>query len=393
MNAAQLRSQSEAYRADLIDDVLPFWLRHGVDEVHGGFFSCLDRDGALLDTDKSGWVQGRFAWLLSRAHVELDGDPSLLGAAKGGVHFIRERGYCDDRRLWFQLSREGAGLRKRRYAYTEFFAAQAFAEWGRASGDAEATREAARLFALACGDMRGGRAPAKVEPVRPSRALGVPMITLGVSHVLEDCGLEDEVRTERAAAVKALLDGFIHKPTGALLELVGEEEDLSAHFDGRVINPGHAIEAAWFLLEEHHRRADPEVLEFALQALDAAWGLGWDDEHGGILSLVDVTGAPVQELWAELKLWWPHCEAILAFLYAYRATGDPLHLERWMAVHDWAYDHFPDAEHGEWFGYLRRDGSVLNQAKGNLWKGPFHVPRMLLFGAKVCAELAEESGS
>ena len=392
MNAGQLQAQAEAYRAELTGVVLPFWIQHGVDEERAGFFSCLDRDGALLDTDKSGWVQGRFTWLLVRAHRELGDQLDLLGVASLGVRFMREHGYCDDGRMWFQLSQGGAGLRKRRYAYTEFFASKAFAEWGYIAGDDEALREASRLFLLACDDMRGGRAPAKVEPVRQARSLGQPMITLGASHVLEDCGLEAVVRSEREAAVESLLGDFTHEPTGALLELVGRDEDLSSHLDGRLMNPGHAIEAAWFLIEEHRRRGDPEVLNFALCALDSAWDLGWDREHGGLLSLVDVTGAPVQELWAEMKLWWPHCEAILAFLYAYQATGDPLHFDRWRVVHEWAYSHFPDPEHGEWFGYLRRDGSVQNQAKGNLWKGPFHIPRMLMMGAKILDEMAEGLG-
>jgi len=293
--------------------------------------------------------------------------------------------------MWFQLSEDGAGLRRRRYAYTEFFAAQAFAEWGRATNDEDSLREAERLFCLACDDMRGARGPSKVEPVRRSIGLGVPMITLGVSHVLEDCGLGEAVAAERAAALSSLLGDFTHEPTGCLLELVGVGEDLSAHLDGRVVNPGHSIEAAWFLLEEHRRRKCPEARDLALRVLDASWDIGWDPEHGGLLSLVDVTGAPVQEVWAELKYWWPHCEAIIAFLMAYRETGDQRYLDRWRAVQDWTYAHFPDTRYGEWYGYLRRDGSVLNPAKGNLWKGPFHVPRMLLFGSQLCAELAQEA--
>ena len=125
----------------------------------------------------------------------------------------------------------------------------------------------------------------------------------------------------------------------------------------------------------------------ALRILDGSWELGWDEEHGGLFSLVDVSSAPVQETWAELKFWWPHCEAILAFLHAALATGDEAHIARWRLVHDWSHAHFHDRENGEWYGYLRRDGSVLNPVKGNLWKGPFHVPRMQLIAAKLCDEL------
>lgn len=388
MDGPQLRRQATLYREELTERVLPFWLDHCVDRGEGGFFSCLDHDGALLDDDKSGWIQGRFTWLLSRLHAEVDQDAGYFEAAKSGIDFIRRRGYAPDGRMWFQLDRAGRGLRKRRYAYTEFFGAMAFAEWYRISDEESAREEAERLFTLACGDMRGGRGPAKFEPVRSARALGVPMITLGVAHVLEDCGCGALVAEERESALNLLRGSFTHADSGALFESVGLGSDLQGHLDGRVVNPGHSIEAAWFMMEEHRRRGGDELLRDALQVLEGSWRLGWDAEHGGLLSLVDVTGAPIQELWAELKFWWPHCEAILAFLYAARATGEATHLERWRLVHDWTYEHFPDPVHGEWFGYLRRDGSVMNRAKGNLWKGPFHIPRMLLVASGLCDELA-----
>ncbi len=388
MNATDWREHAAKYRKDLLEDTLPFWLSHAVDSEGGGFVSCVDRDGAWLDDDKSGWVQGRFTWLLARLHAEIGPRKEWLEGAQHGIEFMRRCGYDEDRRMWFHLDRSGRGLRKRRYAYTEFFAAMAFAEWSRCSGDEEAGAEARRLFQLACDDMRGGRGPAKVEPIRPGKALGVPMITLGAAHVLEDCLEEPGVEEERTRAVAELRNDFFHPELEVLLECVGPDGELIDHLDGRHVNPGHSIEAAWFLMEEARRRGAPEVLTDAVRVLDGAWALGWDDEHGGLLSLVDVSGRPVQELWAELKLWWPHCEAIIACLCAARATGEERHVDRWRQVNDWAHAHFPDPEHGEWFGYLRRDGSVMNEAKGNMWKGPFHVPRMQWMAAELCDAMA-----
>jgi len=292
--------------------------------------------------------------------------------------------------MWFQLNKRGSGLRKRRYAYTEFFASMAFAQWHKLSGDESAGAESLRLFHLACGDMRGGRAPGKVELTRPAQSLGAPMITLGVAHVLEDCLAEQDVEAERVEAVRRLREEFLHAGSGCLLECVGPHGEFLDHMDGRQVNPGHAIEAAWFLMEEHRRRPDDGLLADALKVLDAAWELGWDPAHGGLLSLVDIHGEPQQEVFAELKYWWPHCEAIIASLFAGLLTGDERYLERWRLVHDWAHERFVDPEFGEWYGYLRRDGSVMNSAKGNLWKGPFHVPRMQLLAAELCAALSEE---
>ena len=75
---------------------------------------------------------------------------------------------------------------------------------------------------------------------------------------------------------------------------------------------------------------------------------------------------------------WTQTEDSIASLYASKATGDENYIERHRMVNDWAYKHLPDNEFGEWYGYLHRDGTVAQDAKGNLFKGPFHIPRMLI---------------
>jgi len=70
MTAYSLSEISELqafYRKTLLEDVIPFWMKHGVDRVHGGFITSLDRDGAILDTDKSVWFQGRGVGMRSSA--------------------------------------------------------------------------------------------------------------------------------------------------------------------------------------------------------------------------------------------------------------------------------------------------------------------------------------
>jgi N-acylglucosamine 2-epimerase len=369
---------------------MPFWLDHCVDRSGGGFFSFLDERGGCYETDKSGWVQGRFTWLLSKLCTDFDGPEEWRSAAEHGVRFIREHGYTPDRRLWFMMNREGAGLRKRRYAYTEFFGSMALGQWSKLANDEDAATESERLFLLACTDMRtcGARGPGKWEDARVAQSLGVPMITLGAAHALEGCVDSEAITSERRAAIAKIQADFVHPETGCLLECVGAHGEYLDHVDGRQVNPGHAIEAAWFLMEECRRRPNQELLALALRVLDSAWELGWDEEHGGLFSLVDISGAPNQDVSAELKYWWPHCEAIIAFLYAALLTGSSTYSDRWRIVHDWAHEHFVDTQNGEWFGYLRRDGSVMNSAKGNLWKGPFHIPRMQFMAADLCSALA-----
>ena len=119
--------------------------------------------------------------------------------------------------------------------------------------------------------------------------------------------------------------------------------------------------------------------------LDWMWARGWDTEHGGLLYFTDLRGLPVQEYWHDMKFWWPHCEAIIATLLAGKLTGETRYAAMHAQVHEWSFAHFPDREHGEWFGYLHRDGSIAQRAKGNMFKGPFHLPRMLWFCARELA--------
>ena len=181
---------------------------------------------------------------------------------------------------------------------------------------------------------------------------------------------------------------FMHPEFHALLETVGENGEFIDTINGRIINPGHCIETAWFILEESRYRGwDKEMLETALTILDWSWEWGWDKDFGGIINFRDCRNLPVQDYSQDMKFWWPQTEAIIATLYAYEATGDEKYLKMHNQVSDWTYAHFPDREYGEWYGYLHRDGSVAQPAKGNIFKGPFHIPRMMIKGHVLCNEI------
>ncbi|MCK4900995.1 MAG: AGE family epimerase/isomerase, partial [Anaerolineales bacterium] len=97
-----------------------------------------------------------------------------------------------------------------------------------------------------------------------------------------------------------------------------------------------------------------------------------------------------QEYWHDMKFWWPQNEAIIATLMAYQATGNEKYARWHQLIYDWAHQHFPDTEFGEWFGYLHRDGRISNYMKGNIWKGPFHLPRMQLMCWRILEEMKKE---
>ena len=176
-----------------------------------------------------------------------------------------------------------------------------------------------------------------------------------------------------------------------VMETVGPQGEIIDHFDGRTLNPGHAIEAAWFILHEAKlRNNDAGLIEIGTQILDWMWERGWDKEYGGILYFRDLNNLPVQEYWHDMKFWWPQNETIIATLLAYHLTGRERYLDWFRKIHDWTYSLFPDPEYGEWFGYFHRDGRLSIPLKGNLWKGPFHMPRMQWYCWKLLEEMREK---
>ncbi|NNJ24101.1 AGE family epimerase/isomerase [Alienimonas chondri] len=376
------------YRDGLLNDVLPFWTRHAVDREHGGFLTSLDRDGTVVDTDKSLWPQGRFAWLLGELYNSVEPREEWLELARHGVEFL-DRHAVDpvDGRMWFAVTRDGRPLRKRRYAFTESFAAIAYGEYAQATGRDEYAAKAEAAFRRFVEHGTTFRDPSpKWTDTRPTAGLGGPMITIVTASELRDSiGLED-ADALIDEAIETIRTKHVNADLRCVLETVSPEGEPIDSFDGRTLNPGHAIEGAWFTMKEGRRRGDNALVQLGLTMLDWTWKRGWDAEHGGMLYFTSTDGRPVQEYWHDMKFWWPHNEAIIATLLAYTLTGDSKYAAWHALVHDWAHERFADPEHGEWFGYLHRDGTPSSSLKGNWWKGPFHLPRMQLECWRLLAE-------
>jgi N-acylglucosamine 2-epimerase len=374
----ELETLRDFYKASLLEDTLPFWLPRSLDDEHGGYLTARDRDGTLLDDDKPVWVQGRFAWMLATLYNTVEPRPEWLEAARSGVEFLRDHCFDEDDRMFFLVTRAGEPLRKRRYFFSEAFATMAFAAYGKAA-DCEDSKEQARQLFRLCVEYIEGRLPtgeSKWTKVRASKSIGVPMIFLQVAQQLVET-IGDPLAEEMIDEFIDEMRVFVKEDLECVMEQVALDGAVIDHIDGRTLNPGHAIEGAWFILHEARRRGgDQELIELGCRMLDSMWKRGWDEEYGGILSFVDLYGKPVQEYCHDMKFWWPQNEAIIATLLAYQLTGDAKYAGWHRQVHAYAHAAFHDEEHGEWFGYLHRDGRISSHAKGNQFKGPFHVPRM-----------------
>jgi N-acylglucosamine 2-epimerase len=377
---------AHTYRTALLGDVIPFWLRHGLDREHGGYLTALDRDGSVIDTDKSVWFQGRGAWTFATLFNTVERNPEWLDAARSGIEFIRAHAAGPDGKLYFTVTRDGRPLRMRRYVYSEAFAAMANAAHAKATGDERAAGDAVRHFdAYLDHSFTPGKMPPKMDPVtRPTKGVGPLMFSLLTAQELReqlgDVSVRGRTCTEWVDwSVGEIERDFLRPEHQALMEVVSPDGTVIDHFDGRQLNPGHAIECAWFVMHEGKLRGDQRLIRLGLTILDWMWERGWDNEHGGLFYFRDLRGLPVQDYWHDMKFWWPHCEAIIATLLAWTLTGDAKYACWHRQVHDWSFRHFPDQQYGEWYGYLHRDGRVSVQLKGNMWKGPYHLPRMLWY--------------
>ncbi|MBQ7361640.1 MAG: AGE family epimerase/isomerase [Bacteroidaceae bacterium] len=380
----------DAYKSDLINNIMPFWMRYGVDRVNGGIYTCLDRDGSLIDSTKSVWFQGRFAFVASFAYNNIDKNPEWLAAAKSTIEFIENHCFDSDGRMYFEVTADGLPLRKRRYVFSETFAAIAMAEYSKASGDKSYAEKALKLFK----DIRRFiSTPGYMEPkycdTLQAKGHSIVMILINTASRIREVIDDSEIDMQINESLESLKD-FMKEEYKALLEMVGPNGEFIDTCNGRVINPGHCIETAWFLLEEaKHRGWEKELTDRALRILDWSWEWGWDKQYGGIINFRDCRGLPPQDYSQDMKFWWPQTEAIIATLYAYEATHDDKYLIMHKQISDWTFAHFPDNEYGEWYGYLHRDGTVAQPAKGNIFKGPFHIPRMMIKSYILCNLLIE----
>ena len=392
-----MRKIYEKFRKELIESCIPFWLNNGVDKEYGGVLNCLDRTGKVYSDDKSVWMQGRAGWMFSYIYNHIEKKQEYLDFAKSCIDFATN--YCIDKtdgRMYFTVTRDGKPLRKRRYWFSETFYIIANAEYYTATKDIAYLERARKYFKFVYGMYKDPSTdPYKITPksyaqTRDMKTLAGPMIMLNVTSVLRDAD------GENFADYNEIITGLIqdiqafHKPEyKAMFENITQENEVVLNSSPcRVINPGHDIECAWFLLEEGIKRSDKGIIDFAKTVFDEAFERGWDKEYGGITYFKDVLGLPVEAYEHDMKLWWPHNETVIASLMLYKHTGEEKYKEIFDRVCNYAFEHFSDPEYGEWFGYLRRDGKPTEPpCKGHTYKGPFHVMRML---AK-CLTMLEEN--
>lgn len=370
---------AEQYKSELLDKVIPFWLEKSQDKEFGGYFTCLDRDGSVYDTDKFIWLQGREVWMFATLYNKVEKRQEWLDCAIQGAEFLKKYGHDGNLNWYFSLDREGNPLVEPYNIFSYTFAVIAFGQLSIATGNAEYADIAKRTFDIVLSkvDNPKGKWNKAAAGARQLKSFALPMILCNVALEIEPLLEPDFLKRTIDTCIHEVMDVFYRPELGLIVEHLDTDGNLVDCFDGRLLNPGHAIEAMWFIMDLGKRLNRPELIEKAVRiALNEA-EYGWDKEYGGIFYFMDRLGHPCQQLEWDQKLWWVHIETLITMLKGYQLTGNEECLKWFERVHEYTWSHFTDAEYPEWYGYLNRQGEVLLPLKGGKWKGCFHVPRGL----------------
>jgi N-acylglucosamine 2-epimerase len=375
----QLQHYASIYRKELLDNILPFWEQHSIDQENGGFFTCLDREGKVYDTDKFIWLQGRQVWCFSYMYHHVAPKPEWLKMALHGAKFLEQYGRDAEGNWYFSLTADGKPLVQPYNIFSDCFATMAFAALDRIQPNDTYKKIAVDTFNNILQRQHNwkGKYNKAYPGTRNLKNFSLPMILCNLALELEHILGKEQVDAFIPQVIHEVMEVFYQPDTGLILENVYEDGSFCDSFEGRVLNPGHTIEAMWFIMDLAVRTNDKALINKAVTIMLRTLEFGWDKEHGGIFYFLDYHGHPPQQLEWDQKLWWVHVEALVALAKAYRLTANEACAKWFDTIHNYTWKHFRDNEHGEWFGYLNRRGEVLLPLKGGKWKGCFHIPRSL----------------
>jgi N-acylglucosamine 2-epimerase len=367
------------YKTELYDKVIPFWEKHSRDEQYGGYFTCLDREGNVYDTDKFIWLQARQVWMFSSLFNHVEWRTEWLEMALHGARFLEKYGHDGNLNWYFSLTQEGKPLVEPYNIFSDCFATMAFGQLFKATGNEEYGAIAKKTFEniLARSGNPKGRFSKAYPGTRPLKGFSLPMILCNLSLEIEHLLSKEVVDETIHNVLHEVMEVFYQQDAGLILENVNPDGSFSDSYEGRLLNPGHAIEAMWFIMDLSVRLGRPELAQKAVDIALRTLKYGWDEHYGGIFYFLDIKGHPLQQLEWDQKLWWVHVETLITLIKGYHLTGSDECLQWFGKVHDYTWSHYPDPEFGEWWGYLNRQGEVLLPLKGGKWKGCFHVPRGL----------------
>lgn len=400
---SNLTDLANAIRAELTDDIVPFWLRHAF-AGQGGFTGLMANDLTIDPRAGRGLIlNARLLWSFSAFYRHL-GDSACLSSAHRAFEYL-EAHFWDAAHggLYWRVDADGRPSVRTKKVYGQAFVLYALAEYHRASGSQAALARAKELFDLletkARDAIRGGyfEAYERDWTLATDLRLGEddPSEKKSMNthlHLLEAyAGLYRSWREPRLrTCLLSLLDVFerfiVDPATCHFREFFDEDWTDKSH----EASPGHDIEGSWLLCEAAEIVGDaPTLARVHATALRIAAAVLRDgvDADGGVVNAIslphDAGPAGTTPIPAErrpgVKDWWPQAESVVGFLNAYELSGEESYLAAANAAWRFIERFVLDRRHGEWFWRVNADGSPDEALpKISEWKCPYHNGRMCL---------------
>ena len=368
------------YLKELTQEVIPFWEKYSIDRENGGYFTCIDDQHKVFDTDKFVWLQARQVWTFATLFDRLEKKQTWFEIARSGSDFLEKFGHDGNYNWFFSLKRDGQPLMMPYNIFSYTFACMAMGKMHHITGEDKYKTAVDQTFKKIThrAAKPKDRWDKSYPDARPLKNLALPMILCNLYNELGDLVPEEEKEQRTHACVNEIFDLFWDEERGVILENISPKGSFSDTFDGRLINPGHGLEAMWFIMDLGVQLDRKDWIDRSVEMALSIVEKGWDKELEGIFYFMDAQGHPPQQLEWDQKLWWVHLEAMICFLKGYELSGSKACWYWFKKIHHYTWSHFRDSKRGgEWYGYLNRSGEVRLSLKGGKWKGCFHVPRAL----------------
>ena len=383
-----LKEMKAAAKAELVHNILPYWMKNMPDRDGGGFYGQINgRDNVVHGAPRGGILNARILWSFSAAYMKLR-DPMYLEMATRAHDYITSY-FFDEKHggTYWSLKSNGEPLDTKKQIYSQAFFIYAMSTYYLASGDRESLDRAIELYRLveahSFDRVRGGyleaftRGWGEIADLRLSAKDANEKKTMNTHlHVLEAYTTlyrawpDPELRQQLAALVKVFMERIVDPQTSHLNLFFDEEWNCRS----TIVSYGHDIEASWLLCEAAEALGVAEsVSGLALRIASAAHeGLAGD---GSLFYEKDDAAGHFDRD----RHWWVQAEAVVGFLNAWQLSGYSGWLELASDALDYILQNISDPVNGEWHWSIRADGTInLDDDKAGFWKCPYHNTRMCL---------------
>ena len=388
---AELTDLYEYYDKQLLKDTIPFWEPRIVDKEFGGYFNCFDRKGSLYKDIKPGWFVGRNIFTFSNLYNVIEKKQEWLGIAAAGVEWMEKHSYKGNGRFVSSMTRAGKDIDSKTNIFNDAFTVKGYYEYLVALGDKRTEKQMA--FATEITDKLFSNA--KNTELLESEGLPAGFICHAVNFIMLITALES-LQLFGNRYVQELNDRmhnamyvFANDEHKAVFEFVGTDGKPLLKDEGRVMDPGHALESCWFAMQAGIETKNEKIVKRAEEVLDWIIDRGYDEEYGGFILLLDVENDIPEDAHrtqnysgtiadCKDKVWWAQSEGLYTLALSALVNGNERHFSYFMKLHEYVDMYFRDHEYGEWYSILSRKNEMLLDHKGFEGKGPYHIPRCLV---------------